>query len=149
MRRRAVCGTAVVKARSFAPTPIIRRSLVHARSRTGSRHDTTHPTLTSFHIVMDLLRNLGSAAVSSIVQKSGLNLPFSLGEKNAYFEGRTIWSLYDATKRVCSLGSCPSRCAEYGARDRTMEAKSQSSFLTQAIHQEEIYSLWQRMRCGN
>ncbi|KAI5116981.1 hypothetical protein M0805_001592 [Coniferiporia weirii] len=48
---------------------------------------------------MDLLRNLGSAAVSSLVQKSGLNLPFSLGEKNAYFEGKTLWSLYDGTKR--------------------------------------------------
>ncbi|KAL5506966.1 CEX1 [Sanghuangporus vaninii] len=48
---------------------------------------------------MDLLRNLGSAAVSSLVQKSGLNLPFTLGEKNTYFEGRTIWSLYDGTKR--------------------------------------------------
>ncbi|KAH8119599.1 hypothetical protein DFH11DRAFT_1565893 [Phellopilus nigrolimitatus] len=48
---------------------------------------------------MDLLRNLGSAAVSSLVQKSGLNLPFSLGEKNAYFEGKSIWSLYDGTKR--------------------------------------------------
>ncbi|KAH9037090.1 armadillo-type protein [Lactarius pseudohatsudake] len=30
---------------------------------------------------MDYLRTLGSAAVSSIVQKSGLNLPFSLGKK--------------------------------------------------------------------
>ncbi|KAL5484849.1 CEX1 [Sanghuangporus weigelae] len=48
---------------------------------------------------MDLLRNLGSAAVSTLVQKSGLNLPFTLGEKNTYFEGRTIWSLYDGTKR--------------------------------------------------
>lgn len=51
---------------------------------------------------MDLLRNLGSAAVSSLVQKSGLNLPFSLGEKIAFYEGRSVWTLYDATKRVCT-----------------------------------------------
>ena len=49
---------------------------------------------------MDYLRTLGSAAVSSLVQKSGLNLPFSLGPKVNSFEGRTIWSLYDGTKRV-------------------------------------------------
>ncbi|KAF9792518.1 ARM repeat-containing protein [Thelephora terrestris] len=48
---------------------------------------------------MEYLKSLGSAAVSTIVQKSGLNLPFSLGAKNNAFEGRTIWSLYDATKR--------------------------------------------------
>ena len=49
---------------------------------------------------MDLLRNLGSAAVSSLVQKSGLNLPFTLGDKVSFYEGKTIWTLYDATKRV-------------------------------------------------
>ncbi|KAI0248189.1 armadillo-type protein [Lactifluus subvellereus] len=48
---------------------------------------------------MDYLRNLGSAAVSSIVQKSGLNLPFSLGRKLPPLDVLTIWSLYDATKR--------------------------------------------------
>ncbi|KAG9049550.1 hypothetical protein FS837_009888, partial [Tulasnella sp. UAMH 9824] len=48
---------------------------------------------------MDLLRSLGSAAASSILQKSGLTLPFSLGEKVSSFEGKTIWSLHDATKR--------------------------------------------------
>ncbi|KAI0829897.1 ARM repeat-containing protein [Trametes gibbosa] len=48
---------------------------------------------------MDYLRNLGSAAVSSLVQKSGLTLPFSLGNKVTSFENRTIWSLYDGTKR--------------------------------------------------
>ncbi|KAF9653221.1 ARM repeat-containing protein [Thelephora ganbajun] len=48
---------------------------------------------------MEYLKSLGSAAVSTIVQKSGLNLPFSLGAKNNAFEGKTIWSLYDATKR--------------------------------------------------
>ncbi|KAJ3842095.1 armadillo-type protein [Lentinula raphanica] len=46
---------------------------------------------------MDYLRNLGSAAVSTLVQKSGLNLPFSLGPKVASLDG--ICSLYDATKR--------------------------------------------------
>ncbi|PIL34056.1 hypothetical protein GSI_03765 [Ganoderma sinense ZZ0214-1] len=48
---------------------------------------------------MDYLRTLGSVAVSSLVQKSGLNLPFSLGPKVASFENRTIWSLYDGTKK--------------------------------------------------
>ncbi|KAI0674764.1 ARM repeat-containing protein [Trametes maxima] len=48
---------------------------------------------------MDYLRTLGSAAVSSLVQKSGLTLPFSLGHKVTSFENRTLWSLYDATKR--------------------------------------------------
>ncbi|KAJ6593651.1 armadillo-type protein [Mycena capillaripes] len=46
---------------------------------------------------MDYLRTLGSAAVSSLVQKSGLTLPFSLGSKVTTFEG--VWTLYDATKR--------------------------------------------------
>ena len=60
---------------------------------------------------MDYLRTLGSAAVSSLVQKSGLTLPFSLGPKVTSFENRTIWSLYDGTKRVrsCSLNHGPSR----------------------------------------
>ncbi|KZT04700.1 ARM repeat-containing protein [Laetiporus sulphureus 93-53] len=48
---------------------------------------------------MDYLKSLGSAAVSSLVQKSGLTLPFSLGTKVASFEGQSIWSLYDGTKR--------------------------------------------------
>ncbi|KAI0058015.1 ARM repeat-containing protein [Artomyces pyxidatus] len=47
---------------------------------------------------MEYLRTLGSAAVSSLVQKSGLNLPFSLGPKVS-FDGNSIWTLYDATKR--------------------------------------------------
>ncbi|KAF8972894.1 armadillo-type protein [Flammula alnicola] len=46
---------------------------------------------------MDYLRTLGSAAVSTLVQKSGLNLPFSLGSKLAQVEG--YYTLYDATKR--------------------------------------------------
>ncbi|KAF8530473.1 armadillo-type protein [Hysterangium stoloniferum] len=48
---------------------------------------------------MDYLRNLGSAAASSLLQKSGITLPFSLGEKVIAFEGKTIWSLHDAVKR--------------------------------------------------
>ncbi|KAF8557538.1 ARM repeat-containing protein [Imleria badia] len=46
---------------------------------------------------MDYLRNLGSVAVSTLVQKSGINLPFTLGPKVASCE--TLWVLYDATKR--------------------------------------------------
>ncbi|TCD64866.1 hypothetical protein EIP91_003532 [Steccherinum ochraceum] len=48
---------------------------------------------------MDYLRTLGSAAVSSLVQKSGLTLPFSLGQKVTSYENKSIWTLYDATKR--------------------------------------------------
>ncbi|KAI9510088.1 armadillo-type protein [Russula earlei] len=48
---------------------------------------------------MDYLRTLGTAAVSSIVQKSGLNLPFSLGKKHPPLGASSIWTLYDATKR--------------------------------------------------
>ncbi|KAG6862350.1 hypothetical protein C0995_016048 [Termitomyces sp. Mi166 len=46
---------------------------------------------------MDYLRTLGSAAVSSLVQKSGLNLPFSLGPKVLSLDG--VCNLYDGTKR--------------------------------------------------
>lgn len=46
---------------------------------------------------MEYLRNLGSAAVSTLVQKSGINLPFILGPKVSSCE--TFWTLYDATKR--------------------------------------------------
>lgn len=49
---------------------------------------------------MDYLRTLGTAAVSSIVQKSGLNLPFSLGRKLSPPDAHSIWTLYDAIKRV-------------------------------------------------
>ncbi|CAE6488310.1 unnamed protein product [Rhizoctonia solani] len=47
---------------------------------------------------MDYLRSLGSAAASSLIQKSGLTLPFSLGDRVAAY-GDPIWTLYDATKR--------------------------------------------------
>ncbi|TFK53983.1 ARM repeat-containing protein [Heliocybe sulcata] len=47
---------------------------------------------------MDYLRTLGSAAVSSLVQKSGLNLPFTLGGK-VEDGSNEIWTLYDGTKR--------------------------------------------------
>nr|GAT57734.1 predicted protein [Mycena chlorophos] len=53
---------------------------------------------------MDYLRTLGSAAgtlgsaaVSTLVARSGLNLPFTLGQKVSAFDG--VWVLYDATKR--------------------------------------------------
>ncbi|KAJ7647578.1 armadillo-type protein [Roridomyces roridus] len=46
---------------------------------------------------MDYLRTLGSAAVSTLVQKSGLTLPFILGQKVTAFDG--VWTLYDAKKR--------------------------------------------------
>lgn len=49
---------------------------------------------------MDYLRTLGTAAVSSIVQKSGLNLPFSLGRKLPPLDATSIWTLYDGVKRV-------------------------------------------------
>lgn len=48
---------------------------------------------------MDYLRTLGSAAVSSLVQKSGLTLPFSLGARVTSFDNHSIWNLYDGTKR--------------------------------------------------
>ncbi|KAI0291130.1 hypothetical protein BC826DRAFT_1023864 [Russula brevipes] len=48
---------------------------------------------------MDYLRTLGSAAVSSIVQKSGFNLPFSLGRRLPPLDAPSIWTLYDATKK--------------------------------------------------
>ncbi|KIK09338.1 hypothetical protein K443DRAFT_83149 [Laccaria amethystina LaAM-08-1] len=46
---------------------------------------------------MEYLRTLGSAAVSTLVQKSGLNLPFYLGSKVASVDG--LYTLYDGTKR--------------------------------------------------
>ncbi|KAJ7594647.1 hypothetical protein C8J56DRAFT_927286, partial [Mycena floridula] len=46
--------------------------------------------------LMDYLRTLGSAAVSTLVNKSGLNLPFSLGAKVISFDA---CNLYDGTKR--------------------------------------------------
>lgn len=49
---------------------------------------------------MDYLRNLGSAAVSSLVQKSGLTLPFTTSTRINAYDGRSIWTLYEGTKRV-------------------------------------------------
>ncbi|KAH9962010.1 hypothetical protein BGW80DRAFT_1438713 [Lactifluus volemus] len=51
------------------------------------------------HFVNTIENTLGSAAVSTIVQKSGLNLPFSLGKKFPPLDTSSIWTLYDATKR--------------------------------------------------
>ncbi|KAF8606368.1 ARM repeat-containing protein [Ceratobasidium sp. AG-I] len=47
---------------------------------------------------MDYLRSLGSAAASTLIQKSGIALPFSLGER-VHGYGDPIWTLYEATKR--------------------------------------------------
>jgi SCY1-like protein 1 len=49
---------------------------------------------------MEYLRNLGSAAASSLLQKSGIAYPFILGDRVSSFDGQTIWALYDAVKRV-------------------------------------------------
>ncbi|KAF8320793.1 hypothetical protein DL93DRAFT_2073508 [Clavulina sp. PMI_390] len=62
---------------------------------------------------MDYLRSIGSA----VLAKSGVTHPFILGNKVIYFEGRGIWTLYEATKRDDSSpvsvfhfdGSNPSR----------------------------------------
>ncbi|CCL98356.1 uncharacterized protein FIBRA_00351 [Fibroporia radiculosa] len=48
---------------------------------------------------MDYLRTLGSAAVSSLVQKSGLSLPFSLGARVTAYDNHSIWALYEGSKR--------------------------------------------------
>ncbi len=58
------------------------------------------PTFATYSTIMEYLRTLGSAAASSLLQKSGITLPFALGDKVSYFEGRSIWTLYDATSRV-------------------------------------------------
>ena len=63
---------------------------------------------------MDYLRTLGTAAVSSIVQKSGLNLPFSLGAKFPPLDALNVWTLYNATKRVFTLSSNPCDCTDSG-----------------------------------
>jgi hypothetical protein len=48
---------------------------------------------------MDYLRSLGGAA-TSLLQKGGISLPFILGERVRSFDGKSIWSLHDAVKRV-------------------------------------------------
>ncbi|KAG5646819.1 hypothetical protein DXG03_002196 [Asterophora parasitica] len=69
---------------------------------------------------MDYLRTLGSAAVSTLVQKSGLNLPFSLGPKVTTLDG--ICNLYDGTKR--DDGS-PVSIFEYDFSDQSKKATRQ------------------------
>ena len=61
---------------------------------------------------MDLLRNLGSAAASSLLQKSGISLPYTLGDVVTEYNGKSIWTLYNATKKVCrainaTTDTCP------------------------------------------
>jgi len=67
---------------------------------------------------MEYLRTLGSAAVSTLVQKSGLNLPFYLGSKVASVDG--LYTLYDGTKRVRIGHKLVFRCPQ--RHFRTMEA---------------------------
>lgn len=73
----------------------------------GARHNKNESDQTNQLILfflsscMDYLRTLGSAAVSTLVQKSGLNLPFTLGPKVASLDG--ICSLYEGTKKVCYI----------------------------------------------
>jgi hypothetical protein len=46
---------------------------------------------------MEYFRSLGT----SLLQQSGVVLPFALGERVAAFDREgTIWALYDAVKRV-------------------------------------------------
>lgn len=73
-------------------------------------HSQYRPPLAWVDLVMDYLRTLGSAAVSSLVQKSGLTLPFSLGARVTSFDNHSIWNLYDGTKRVgrTNTSMCPS-----------------------------------------
>ncbi|KAF8070341.1 armadillo-type protein [Lyophyllum atratum] len=66
---------------------------------------------------MDYLRTLGSAAVSTLVQKSGLNLPFSIGPRVTTLDGICI--LYDGTRR--DDGS-PVSIFEYDFNDSTKKA---------------------------
>jgi SCY1-like protein 1 len=54
---------------------------------------------------MEYLRNLGTAAASSLLQKSGIAYPFVLGDKISSFDGKTIWTLYDAVKRVSNTST--------------------------------------------
>lgn len=75
---------------------------------------------------MDYLRTLGSVAVSTLVQKSGLNLPFNLGQKVSAFEG--IYTLYDGTKRVCLSSLWPQLFTLYVFR--TMEVLFRSLSIT-------------------
>lgn len=52
---------------------------------------------------MEYLRTLGTAAASSLLAKSGITLPFSLGNKVAHLDGCSIWTLYEAIKKVSVL----------------------------------------------
>lgn len=51
-------------------------------------------------VEMDYFRAIGSAAVHTLVQKSGINTPFTLGAKVHAYEGESIWTLYEGIKRV-------------------------------------------------
>jgi len=81
-------------------------------------------SINNLNLSMDYLRNLGSA----LVQKSGLTLPFSLGQKVATCEG--LYTLYDATKRVSVFLATLSCCL---TMHRTMALLSLSLNMTSAI----------------
>jgi hypothetical protein len=80
---------------------ITRSGAVRSQARDSRLNANVAHTFTP--VDMDYLRTLGTAAVSSIVQKSGLNLPFSLGRKLPPLDALSIWTLYDAIKRVYTL----------------------------------------------
>ena len=93
---------------------------------------------------MDYLRTLGTAAVSSIVQKSGLNLPFTLGVKFPPLDALNIWTLYDATKRVYTSRST---LATVLIPVRTMQVLY--LFLSSTASKGVIYSPLPKMRSAD
>ncbi|KAF8332636.1 armadillo-type protein [Cantharellus anzutake] len=109
---------------------------------------------------MEYLRTLGSAAATSLLQKSGITLPFSLGEKVSYYEGRSIWTLYDAISREGSSpisvfyfdGNSPSRKSFYPlARNalrklRTIRHPDVLKFIGVVENDTTIYIMTERVR---
>lgn len=121
--------------------PVLSKLLLHHHASILSPDDTQHLVLT-----MDYLRNLGSAAVSTLVQKSGINLPFTLGPKVASCE--TLWALYDATKRV--LSHAPLLQYELTLPvPRTTEAPCRSLNTISCTRSTSQRSRSPRMRCGS
>lgn len=111
-----------------------------------SNYSQSGATLSTRVLTMDYLRNLGSAAVSTLVQKSGISLPFTLGPRVASCE--TLWVLYDATKRVLSHTSH----LQYELTlpvPRTTEVPSQFLNTISCTHSTNRRSRSPRMRCGS
>lgn len=78
---------------------------------------------------MEYFRSLGT----SLLQQSGVVLPFALGDKvQAYENEGTIWSLYDGVKRVSPRpgGSLEERMTYLSveARDRSPRSVAAPSF---------------------